>query len=110
MRSDRASRTITKCNLLTMYRPLPNNLTIRNSDIDGLGLFATEDIPKGRILGVSHFYWGDQLQRTPLGAFYNHSDKPNIEKVRKDSRYFLITLRDIKEGEELTCTYTFYEV
>ena len=27
-----------------MYRPLPNGLTIKNSPIEGLGLFATVDI------------------------------------------------------------------
>lgn len=30
-----------------MYRPLPNNLTIKNSQIDGLGLFSTEFILSG---------------------------------------------------------------
>ena len=27
-----------------MYRPLPEQLTIKNSPIEGLGLFATKDI------------------------------------------------------------------
>ena len=29
-----------------MYRPLPNSVTIKDSDLHGLGLFAIEDIPK----------------------------------------------------------------
>jgi hypothetical protein len=29
-----------------MYRPLPNNLTINKSKIDGLGLFATKKLIK----------------------------------------------------------------
>jgi len=29
-----------------MYKPLPKTLTIKNSPIEGLGLFATEDIKK----------------------------------------------------------------
>ena len=93
-----------------MYDPLPKCVTIRSSNIHGLGLFATEDIPEGTELGMSHFYWGERLERTPLGGFYNHSDNPNVVKVRKDSRFFLVTTRDISGGEEITCKYTFYEV
>ena len=48
--------------------------------------------------------------RTPLGGFYNHSDDPNIEKIQKDSRFFIVATRDIWPGEEITCRYTFYEV
>ena len=29
-----------------MYRPLPNQLTIRNSEIEGLGLFSEKKINK----------------------------------------------------------------
>jgi len=93
-----------------MYDPLPQNVTIKNSNIHGLGLFCTKHIPEGTELGMSHFYWGEQLHRTPLGAFYNHSDNPNIEKRRTDSRYFLYAIKDIWPGEEITCKYTFYEV
>lgn len=92
------------------YRPLPDNLTIGLSDIEGLGLFATEFIPAGTELGMSHFYWGERLMRTPLGAFYNHSEEPNMEKYQKDSRFFLVTIEDIEPLEELTCYYTFYEL
>ena len=92
------------------YRPLPDNLTIGISEIEGLGLFATEFIPAGTELGMSHFYWGETLMRTPLGAFYNHSDEPNIEKYQKDSRFFLIAIEDIEPLEELVCEYTFYDL
>ena len=93
-----------------MYRPLPEYLTIKESLIEGLGLFATKDIKNGTELGMSHFYWGDKLMRTPLGAFYNHSDNGNVVKTRTDSRFFLVAHRDITAGEEITCTYTFYEI
>lgn len=93
-----------------MYEPLPPCVTIDKSEIHGLGLFATRDIPADIELGMSHFYWGEQLQRTPLGAFYNHSDEPNVVKIRRDSRFFLLTTKDILPGEEITCKYTFYEV
>ena len=93
-----------------MYRPLPPMLTIRPSAIDGLGLFAIGDIASGHEIGMSHFYWGDQLMRTPLGGFINHNDNANCEKVQKDSRFFLTAIRDIKEGDEITLKYTFYSV
>ena len=35
------------------YRPLPNGVTIKDSDIDGLGLHATIDLPAGTVLGLS---------------------------------------------------------
>ena len=92
------------------YRPLPDTLTIKESLIEGLGLYAKQDIPQGTDLGMSHFHWGEMVCRTPLGAFYNHSETPNVVKVTRDSRFFLVTLKDILAGEEITCFYTFYEV
>ena len=93
-----------------MYRPLPNNVTIKPSPVDGLGLFATQDIPAGYSLGISHFYAEEHLHRTPLGAFYNHSLTPNIRKQKLCDVYWLHTTIDIKAGEELTCEYTFYNI
>jgi len=34
------------------YKPLPNNLTIKPSHIEGLGIFATETIREGTDLGI----------------------------------------------------------
>ena len=94
-----------------LYRPLPDFVTIKNSSIEGLGLFCVNPIREGQKIGMSHFYWEEQLQRTPLGAFYNHSENnPNMIKQQSDSRFFLYALRDISPGEELTCRYTFYEL
>ena len=64
------------------YRPLPKEVTIKESDIEGLGLFAIEKIPKGTNLGITHVLdsrWPDGYIRLPLGGFYNHSETPNIE-------------------------------
>ncbi len=38
------------------YRPLPDYLSIGPSDIEGAGIFATENIPKGIIIGITHVY------------------------------------------------------
>lgn len=96
------------------YRPLPKLLTIKNSEIEGLGLFATEDIPNGTWLGESHIKLNSQIIRTPLGAFYNHSDNPNAIKAHRSNQFKewweLYTTKDIKAGEEITVHYTFYKV
>lgn len=97
-----------------MYRPLPKCLTIKESSIEGLGLFATCDIPKGTNLGMSHVKLHSKWTRTPLGGFYNHSNKPNCIKGHRRSVfkewYELITIEDIKAGEELTVDYSLYKV
>lgn len=101
------------------YRPLPDCLTIKESSIDGLGLFSTTNISKGVTLGVTHHYisvtFKKELIRTPLGGFLNHSNKPNTTVEEFDDgkgvdytykNYRLVTLRDIEAGEEITVDYT----
>ena len=101
-----------------MYRPLPDSLTIKQSGINGLGLFAKEGIGQVTNLGMSHVNIEDKMIRTPLGGFINHSGDANCVKVelRMTNEKFdykkwnLVALQDIKEGEELTVRYTFYKV
>ena len=38
------------------WRPLPDFLTIKPSKIEGLGLFAVNDIPPGADLGMRHIF------------------------------------------------------
>ena len=67
-----------------MYRPLPKELTIKNSPIEGLGLYAKEDIKKNTFIGVTHIrdeQFENKYIRTPLGGFYNHSNKPNVRRM-----------------------------
>ena len=121
------------------YRPLSHDLFIEESLINGQGLFASNDIPKGTDLGISHIkiekdkMSATELIRTPLGGFINHQEivkelvegpdgykileevsGPNCIKVqaRPDGakiEYNLHTRKDIKAGEELTLEYTFYK-
>ena len=101
-----------------MYKPLPDTLTIKTSNVDGLGLFAKEGIGQGTNLGLSHLKIEDTIIRTPLGGFINHSGEANCVKVElrmanekfNYKKWNLVTIRDIKEGEELTVRYTFYKV
>ena len=134
-----------------MYKPLPKQLTIKESPIEGLGLYAKEDIKKDSFVGVTHVrdeQFENKYIRTPIGGFYNHSNEPNVLRMvsdtlpklefgdnvnskknireeqdekesledvfyhlqeKSDAKYmFLITLRDIKAGEELTANYNLY--
>ena len=116
------------------YKPLSYDLFIEESLIEGQGLFSSIDIPKGTDLGVSHIEFEKdkmspkELIRTPLGGFINHeptvkelqNDKlveisgPNCEKIKKrpdgnKTEWNLVTLKDIKMGDELTLEYSFYK-
>jgi len=103
-----------------MYKPLPDSLTIKESGIDGLGLFAKEGIAQGANIGISHIEIENdkketEILRTPLGGFINHSNEANTVKVElHDDRYrkiwTLVALRNIKPEEELTVRYTFYNI
>jgi len=107
------------------YKPLLDSLTISQSGINGLGLFAQKGIAQGTNLGITHLEMAmldnkQSIYRTPLGGFINHSNSPNGVKVELRTngndpscvtkKWSLLTLRDIKKGEELTVRYTFYNV
>ena len=134
-----------------MYKPLPKQLTIKKSPIEGLGLYATEDIKKNSFIGVTHVrdeQFENKYIRTPVGGFYNHSNEPNVIRMvsdalpklsfgdsvdsknnireekdskknledvfyhlqeKSDAKYmFLITIKDIKAGDEITANYNLY--
>ena len=122
-----------------MYKPLPKKPIIRNSEIEGLGLFSEIKISKNSFIGVSHIkhdLFPNNYIRKPLGGFYNHSNSPNLIKLASDtlpefefgqildsnlilskykksenkSKYlFLVSLEDINPGQELVTKYTFYQ-
>jgi len=105
------------------YRPLPKELTLGFSKIHDVGLFAKKDIEKGHNFGMSHLKLGSRIIRTPLGGFINHADHPNCFKAElrftnEDDPtiafsykiWNLVSINNIKEGEELTVTYTFYTI
>ena len=134
-----------------MYRPLPDGLTIKNSPIEGLGLFTNIEIKKNTFIGITHIrdeQFDNKYIRTPLGGFYNHSNDPTVMRMvsdflpklkfgdivdpkmagkqikdgktdrenmyynlqdKIDAQYmFMVTVRDVKAGEELTANYNLY--
>ncbi len=110
-----------------MYKPLPKEVTIKKSKIEGLGVFAAQNIEAGYELGETHIElpntpYFEKLFRTPLGGFLNHSSTPNC--FIRDCQYginpdikgdcfvesTLYAIKPIKKGEELTVYYRMYDV
>ena len=106
-----------------MYNPLPKELKLGFSKIHDVGLFTKKDIELGHNFGMSHLKLGSRIIRTPLGGFINHSENSNCFKAElrftnEDDPtiafgykiWNLVATENIKEGEELTVTYTFYKI
>ena len=98
------------------WRPLPDSITIKDSKIEGLGVFATKDIQANTDLGISHVYdkrFPDNYIRLPLGAFINHHEMPNCRAIVSESHVSIgdikhiriVAEKDISSGEELTLNY-----
>ena len=99
--------------MMDSYRPLPDEVEIRQSVIEGVGLFAKEPIRVNTTLGVTHVA-NEQFQhgfvRTPLGGFINHSDNPNCVIEDVFNLKCIKTIKDIMPDEELTVEYQLYTV
>ena len=108
-------------------------LVIRSSDIHAAGCFTLDDIRKGtRILE----YTGERITAAEgnarydgrpftylfgvgdgevvidghgMAMFVNHSCEPNCETDEEEDRVYIITLRDVAAGEELTYDYCLYD-
>ena len=94
------------------YKPLPDEVTVGESEIDGLGGFATQNIEEAVDMGSTHIKVPmiAGYMRTPLGGFINHSEEPNCYLVLSqdwdDYRvYNVMTLCEIQEGDEITLNY-----
>jgi len=81
----------------------PGNYKIKisPSEIHGLGLFAIEDIEDNEILGPSYI----DYFRTPFDRFVNHSKTPNCKITRIGNNRYILSLRKIQNGEEITVDY-----
>lgn len=88
------------------YKPLVKGLTIRQSQVEGLGLHSTTTWKSALMLGKTHYYHDECWERTPLGGFINHSDNPNCVIITDGTERYLVTVRPIEPGEELTVYYT----
>ena len=113
--------------------PILPRLIIRSSDIHAAGCFALEPVAKGtRLLE----YEGERITKNEgdlryegrpftylfgigkgevvidghgMAMFVNHSCQPNCETDEIDGRVYIIAIRNIKAGEELTYDYWLYD-
>tara|TARA_R110000764_G_scaffold105941_1_gene191643 strand:+ start:93 stop:476 length:384 start_codon:yes stop_codon:yes gene_type:complete len=108
------------------YKPLPSGLIIKDSGIQGQGVFTTRDLHVGCELGESHYRIDTSgvesinqeenknlFIRTPLGGFINHSEEPNCHRkqIRLKpgfDKWIITVIKNIAAGEELTLKYTMY--
>ena len=127
--SDKDIKEFNDLDKLSHYQPLPSGLTVADSRISGQGLFTTRKLVAETNLGVSHVELGKLILRTPMGGFINHSNNPNCVRIKSlltrqewnhrtdlpDDKYDLnftkwnlMVMEDIEEGEELTLKYKLY--
>jgi len=108
-------------------------LVIRSSDIHAAGCYTTATISKGTYVVE---YTGPRISREKADEIYdsrsmtylfgvgdgeeiidghgtamfiNHSCDPNCETTEIDGRVWIVAIRDIKAGEELTYDYMLYD-
>ena len=93
------------------YTPLYQGLTIKESEVHGLGLFAEMNFDAGMDFGETHVFVVNRSRRdwvrTPLGGFINHSETPNCYINTESEDRTLYSIRPIKKGEEITVYYRF---
>ena len=86
-------------------------VSIKKSKIQGKGLFAEESIKKGDTIGVAHQVLNTSNHKlfVPtgiIGKHYNHSkNNPNVENIIDGNKRYLVALKDIKPGTEITSNY-----
>ena len=75
----------------------------RESDIHGLGVFAKKDIKQKQVIGLATI---DNVIKTTLGRFTNHSDNNNARFYQlKNKDLVLVAELDISKGEEILVDY-----
>jgi uncharacterized protein len=108
-------------------------LIVRSSDIHAAGVYTTTHVKKGTHIveysgpritreRADELYEGrpytylfglddgvNIIDGTGIAAFINHCCDPNCEADEIDGRVWIIALRDIKAGEELSYDYNLYD-
>ena len=87
-------------------RPM-SNCELKISDVHGRGIFASKDLRANAVLFETHRKTSGALEWVNLvpNGGYNHSTKPNCHSLTLGDYKYLVTLREIKEGEELLVDY-----
>lgn len=108
-------------------------LIIRSSDIHAAGCYTTSPIKKGTLVveytgpritkeegdriyensPVTYLFGLDDgrtvIDGHGIAMFINHSCEPNCETEQIDDQVWIIAMRDIEAGEELTYDYLLYD-
>ena len=87
----------------TMDDKDPTSLVvIKDSVIEGVGMFAVRDITKGELIAMARV----NGVRVIAGRYTNHSPTPNAIFVLEESMDLsLVASQDIPSGEEVTINY-----
>ena len=87
----------------TMDDKDPTSLVvIKDSVIEGVGMFAVRDITKGELIAMARV----NGVRVIAGRYTNHSPTPNAIFVLEESMDLsLVASQDITSGEEVTINY-----
>jgi len=96
------------------YRPLPKELHVGMSKIEGNGLFTTKELKEGEELGITHIrYNSDDFHsnyiRTPLGGFVNHNTEANCVLYECGAYLKMKVDKNLNPGDELTLAYNMYD-
>ncbi len=87
---------------------------IKDSNIEGQGIFATEDIKKNSIIGAAYTLIGEVNGKyiageiTDLGLMHNHSNTPTARPEIYNNTIYFEAIKRIKKGTEITCDYNEY--
>ena len=95
------------------YRPLPDSVFIGPSDIEGNGIFAKDYIRSDEMIGISHVEnksgkFHNNLIRTALGSWINHSETPNCTLIKDGELFYLFTTEEVLPNYELLLDYRLF--
>src|SRR5437867_53725 len=80
---------------------------IGESKIQGKGVMATRDLLPGSLVGVGIGYRMGLFPSVTedLGAWINHSYKPNAQLMSLDGQYWIVSTTFIPQDDEITLDY-----
>ena len=82
------------------------NFEIKDSDIQGKGVFSTKKISPGEFINIALFKTDDFYDTTTFGGMINHCSKPNCRTRYEGEYYRTYATKNINPGDELTVDYS----
>jgi hypothetical protein len=75
---------------------------VGKSSIQGKGLIVKEPFKEGELIGLAHI---NNQPTKVVGLHHNHSDEPTAGNIEVGNKRYLVALRNLKPGEEITTNY-----